>query len=415
MNLLSAFFEGLGTREHRIAIVAADGKAASFAELTRASAALAAAWRLRGLARGDRVLVAAPLSIDLYISLIALWRVGAVAVFPEPSLGLRGVRHAANVTKPKAVLTAGPFRVLRSLIPELWRIPLSLGTQERGSGLDVVEPVNAEHPALISFTSGSTGPPKAIVRTHAMLGRQNAYVADLLAPKRDHEIDLVAFPVFVLANVGMGTTSVLPNWDLRRHDTIDPSRILALLAKHRVTRALLPPSVCEKLCLSASALNLSAVFTGGGPVFPRLLERMADRLPLTDIVTVYGSTEAEPIAHIHATEITACDWTAMRQGAGLLAGTPIRAATVAIRDDEIVVSGDHVNKGYLDPKDDHTTKICIDGQIRHRTGDAGRIDSAGRLWLLGRKNGAVGQLFPFCVEAAAQYGPGISRCALPRH
>jgi long-subunit acyl-CoA synthetase (AMP-forming) len=139
---------------------------------------------------------------------------------------------------------------------------------------------------------------------------------------------------------------------------------------------------------------------------------MANSLPSTDIVTVYGSTEAEPISHVGTAEITSADWNAMRNGAGLLAGTPIPAAKVDIRDDEIIVTGEHVNKGYLDPKDDRTTKIALDGQIWHRTGDAGRIDAKGQLWLLGRIDGAVDRLFPFSVEAAAQYWTGVTRCAL---
>jgi len=412
MNLLSPFLARLETREHRTAIIDTNGRTASFGEMAESSATLAAAWQLRGVTSGDRVLVAVPLSIELYVSLIALWRLGAVAVFPEPSLGLRGVLHAAEVTQPKALLTAGRYRVLRYIVPQLWRIPLSLGTEEHSNRLDVIAPVGAADPALISFTSGSTGLPKAIVRSHLMLGRQNAYVADLLEPKRDGEIDLVAFPVFVLANLGMGTTSVLPNWDLRRPDNADPERVAALIAQSNITRALVPPSICEKLYACSQRPRLNTVFTGGGPVFPRLLERMADALPSTDIVTVYGSTEAEPISHVRVAEITASEWKAMRKGAGLLAGTPIRSAKVDIRNDEIIVTGDHVNKGYLDPADDRTTKITKDGQIWHRTGDAGRIDSMSRLWLLGRIDGSIGRLFPFIVEAAAQYWPGVVRCAL---
>jgi olefin beta-lactone synthetase len=411
VNLLRTFLDSAERRGDRTAIVASDGAVATYGELTRRSATLAAAWRQRGLGCGDRVLLAMPLAIDLYVGLIALWRIGAVAVFPEPALGLRGLRHAARVTKPRALLTDGRFRALRYAVPELWRIPLSLGPHERGSAPDAVAAVDLDHPALISFTSGSTGLPKAMVRSHGMLGRQNAYVCELLAPRHDDATDLVAFPVFVLANLGLGTTSVLPNWNLRRHDAADPAGIAAVIARHKVTRALVPPSICEKLA-AGPPVTLDTVFTGGGPVFPHLLERLIEWMPSTEIVTVYGSTEAEPIAHLRAADISAADWRSMREGGGLLAGATMAAAQVRIRGDEIVVTGDHVNKGYLDPRDDRTTKVTIDDHIWHRTGDAGRLDAAGRLWLLGRADGSVGGLFPFCVEAAAQYWPGVSRCAL---
>jgi olefin beta-lactone synthetase len=410
VNLLAPFLASAPARAARPAIIAADGASVGYGELIARSASLAAAWRRRGLDKGDRVLLAAPLSIDLYVALIALWRIGAVVVLPEPALGIAGLRHAAAVTRPKALLTAGWFRLLPYALAELRRIPLSLAPDEHAGGPETLETVGPDDPALISFTSGSTRAPKAIVRSHGMLARQNACVVELLAPKADDAIDLVAFPVFVLANLGLGITSVLPSWNLRRHDLADPAAIARFIEQHRVTRALVPPSICEKL--AAVPVALDAVFTGGGPVFPDLLERLSARMPRADIVTVYGSTEAEPIAHVRAADIGAEDWRAMRGGAGLLVGHPVAAIELLIRDDEIAVTGDHVNKGYLDPADNPGAKLTIGERVWHRTGDAGRLDAAGRLWLLGRRDGAIAGLFPFCVEAATRYWPGVACSAL---
>jgi acyl-coenzyme A synthetase/AMP-(fatty) acid ligase len=411
MNVLRAFVSGAEARGEHAAIVAADGATASYTDLIGQSVRLAAAWRRQGVGAGDRVLLAMPLGIPLYTSLLALWRLGAVVVFPEPALGLRGLRHAVSVTKPKAVLASGWFRTLRYVLPDLWTVPLMISPNDAAQGADTVEAVADDHPAMISFTSGSTGVPKTIVRSHGFLSDQNRCVADLLTPTREDEIDLVAFPVFVLANLGLGVTSVLPNWDLRRHDAADPAGIAAHIATHGVTRALVPPSICEKLA-DGPAAGLGAIFTGGGPVFLDLLERLSSKAPRADIVSVYGSTEAEPIAHQHVRDITDADWQAMRSGGGLLAGRPITAIDLKIRDSEIVVTGDHVNKGYLNPADDHATKITLGGEIWHRTGDAGRLDETGRLWLLGRHDGRVGDLFPFCIETAARLWPNVVRAAL---
>jgi acyl-coenzyme A synthetase/AMP-(fatty) acid ligase len=411
MNLLQPFFDGAAARGVRTAIIAADGSTASYADLMEQSARLAATWRHSGVGAGDRVLLAMSLGIPLYMSLVALWRLGAVAVFPEPALGLSGLRHAVAATKPKAILASGWFRALRYALPDLWAIPLMISPHDGAGGPDAVESVAADHPAMISFTSGSTRAPKTIVRSHGFLSHQNACVADLLKPTREDETDLVAFPVFVLANLSLGVTSVLPNWNLRHHDAAEPGRVIEHMVMHGVTRALVPPSICEKLA-NGPAADLDAIFTGGGPVFPDLLERMSSNAPRTDIVSVYGSTEAEPIAHQHVRDIAAADWQAMRSGAGLLAGRPIAAIGLAIRDDEIIVTGAHVNKGYLDPADDHTTKIALDGDIWHRTSDAGRLDDSGRLWLLGRLDGRAGDLFPFGIEAAARFWPNVVGAAL---
>lgn len=412
MNLISAFLDQASRRKEQVAIIDAKGQSSTFANLVEASASLAAAYRHKGLRKGDRVLIAMPLGIDLYVALAALWRIGAVVVFPEPALGLRGLKHAARTTRPRAFLASGWYRLLRALLPELRGSTLALSPVLRHTPDDDVAEVEGNHPALVSFTSGSTGVPKTIVRSHAFLAAQNDCVASLLRPSSHIEIDLVAFPVFVVANLGMGVTSVLPDWDVKRHDQADPDRIVQHMRRHGVTRVLVPPAICERLLLARNLPPLAAIFTGGGPVFPDLVEALARRLPAAEIVAVYGSTEAEPIAHLHHRDIGAEDWQAMREGKGLLAGHPIPEIELQIIDDEIVVTGDHVNKGYLDPSQDAANKITLAGRIWHRTGDAGRLDQSGRLWLLGRREARVGKLYPFAVEVAARGWPGVRRAAL---
>src|SRR5690606_26479444 len=98
--------------------------------------------------------------------------------------------------------------------------------------------------------------------------------------------------------------------------------------------------------------QVQAIFTGGGPVFPNLLREAARFAPDAAIHAVYGSTEAEPIAHLRMDEIAEADWSAMASGGGLLAGKPIPEISVELRDHEIFVAGEHVNRGYLDPADD---------------------------------------------------------------
>ena len=71
-----------------------------------------------------------------------------------------------------------------------------------------------------------------------------------------------------------------------------------------------------------------------------------------------------------------------------------------------------MNRGYLDPADDLSTKSTRDGMLWHRTGDAARIDEQGRLWLLGRREAASDGLFPFAVETAALSWPGVKQAAL---
>jgi acyl-CoA synthetase (AMP-forming)/AMP-acid ligase II len=83
---------------------------------------------------------------------------------------------------------------------------------------------------------------------------------------------------------------------------------------------------------------------------------------------------------------------------------------------EIVVHGPHVLGGYLNGRGDEETKIRVDGEVWHRTGDAGYLDERGRLWLLGRCSARIddahGTLYPFAVEAATSGLPNVQRVAL---
>ncbi len=411
-DLLSQFATAVKRVPDRTAIVDGKGREITFQTLRTRVQHLAGRWQDKGIQSGDRVLLAMPVNADLYASLAALWTLGATVVLPEPALGLAGLRHAARTTKPKAFCAAGAYSLLKFLVPDLWALPLLTPGKSRSN--PVAQKVQRDDIALISFTSGTTGQPKAIPRSHAFLMAQHDAIAPLL-DSRKAERDLVAFPVFTLINLAAGRTSVLPNWRFSKLDRLSSVQLESWLQTQQITRALIPPSLCEKLIQSDDTGPLHTVFTGGGPVFPNLVEALRTRHSLS-IVCVYGSTEAEPIAHLDAADITVKDHHDMAVGRGLLVGYPVPEITLRIRDNEIQVAGAHVNDGYLDPTHSKNNKIEEGGVIWHRTGDAGALDDDGRLWLWGRVESEIevfsGTLFPFAIEVAAQRWPGVDRCAL---
>ncbi len=391
------------------AIIAAGHAPLSFAELDRRSDEMAAYVQSRGLRKGDRALVAMPVGPALYVVLAGLWKAGVVAVFPEPALGLSGLRHAVRVTRPKAMVASGWYRWLRWL-PGMWGLRLLRADGAGAVGAPV--PVSAADAALISFTTGSTGAPKAISRSHGFLMAQYAAVDPMLATDRSPR-DLVAFPVFVLVNLAAGRTSVLPNWTQKQQSDLSPETVSEWIGESGATRLLIPPSICETLGAQGVPRGVTDIFTGGGPVFPDVVQRLRHKRANLRVVAVYGSTEAEPIAELDYAETTLADWAAMKAGQGLLAGPPVAGLAVRIVDGEIQVSGAHVNQGYLDPAQDGDNKVLAEGRIWHRTGDAGRMDAKGRLWLLGRWHPGLAQNPPALgVEAAARFWPGVSGAAL---
>lgn len=432
----------------------------TFLDLEDAAGRAAALLRAAGLREGDTVLVFHPMSSELYIALAALFRLGLVAMFIDPSAGQRYIDRCCLLRPPQAMIAGSKVHLLRLLSPALRRIPLkfSIGHRvpgavplEQGCGRNYTRGIcrcTSDSPALVSFTSGSTGEPKAALRTHGFLLAQHRAIERNLELVSG-EIELVALPVFVLANLASRVTSVVPDVDLRRPDAIKPAPVVNQILNYAITRTAAPPAFYERLVdhcerYELKLPSLKKIFTGGGPVSPRLMQQLQRVAPHATVNVVYGSTEAEPISRISVSEMQAADLQAMLLGHGLLAGHPVPTIALRIvpdqwgrrmgpystpefdrlclpagRSGEIVVSGEHVLAGYLHSCGNDENKIRVDSVTWHRTGDAGYLDERGRLWLLGRCAARVadqrGALYPLGVESAALRYDYVRRAAFSSH
>jgi acyl-CoA synthetase (AMP-forming)/AMP-acid ligase II len=438
----------------------AKGRSITFAGLEESVSRAVTFLKQSGLREGDAVLVFVPLGVELYVALSALFRLGLVAMFVDPSAGRERLEQCCRLYPPRGLIASSKAHLLRLVSPAMRGIPVKFVVGGRLPGAipwdraemlsadDTIAHCSEESPALLTFTSGSTGLPKAAVRTHGFLMAQHLTLAKSLE-LRAGEIDLTTQPIFALANLASGVTSLLPDADLRRPDRIDAEAVVAQIERDRPDRVSASPAFLERILDYAEARqfhfpHLGKILTGGAPVFPGLLERLQALAPRADIMAVYGSTEAEPIAHIALHEIDSLDREAMRQGRGLLTGPPIPDIELRIVGDywgeaiplqseasfaerclpqgqvgEIVVSGDHVLHGYLHGRGDEENKFDV-GEIRwHRTGDAGYFDERGRLWLLGRCSARIvddhGTLYPFALECAAHSRAILQRVAAVSH
>jgi acyl-coenzyme A synthetase/AMP-(fatty) acid ligase len=137
MNIMDVFMVQAGERGDAVALIESkEGEAHSltFAEIERASAHAADMLAKAGLRAGDGVLVFQPMSSELYIALLAIFRLGLVALFIDPWAGKDHLETCCRLFPPKALIATPKAHLLRLVSPALRRIPVKFSTGSRVPG-----------------------------------------------------------------------------------------------------------------------------------------------------------------------------------------------------------------------------------------------------------------------------------------
>jgi acyl-CoA synthetase (AMP-forming)/AMP-acid ligase II len=414
----------------------------TYAQLWEQVRVTAAYYNHKNIRAGDRVLVFVPMSVNLYINMLAIFYIGATAVFLDQWSSTKRLNLACQIAECKAMVGIGKAKLLWFVSSAFRKIPVYLkpnlsgraclvGRQAQSRTDEVKEP----HPsqkndtALITFTTGSTGRPKAAKRTHGFLLEQFDALLNVLQPKED-DIDLITLPILVFMNLGVGSTSVIADFDPRKPGLMNPDRILNQLVDNNCTRIISSPYFLQVLSnyvfhYKKEVSKITHIYTGGATVYPDDCKLFVSAFPNTTSAVLYGSTEAEPISEISFNELAAFDSAIEKNG--ICVGktySKINVRIIPITDEaikvasaselkkmhlgnniigEIIVSGHHVLTEYYNSEEAFIkNKIKAGDVIWHRTGDAGFMDEAGQLYLTGRCNTLINYqgkiLSPFIYE-----------------
>ena len=384
----------------------------------------------------DKVVVFVPIGIEFYLILTAIFKMGLQAVFIDPYAGIEHINRCCEMISPEGIIGSGKTLLKGFFLKGIRKIGKKINYEkiiEEAEKTKVTnnieyEEIDENTPALISFTSGSTGFPKIITRTHGFLLGQHNVLEKNLKFKEGTGI-YSSFPIFLLSHMATGATVFIPDINWKKPAESNFRDIVFQIKKNGIENIILPPVIfqnitefCEKEGIFLE--NVQTVYTGGAPVFPRLMEKIRKIFINAEINTLYGASEAEPISRLNFKDITEDDIRSMQNGNGLLAGKIVEGLELKIEEiqekklstnfaeennnpeinpevrGEILVKGENIVNGYLNVQKNPDEKW-------HKTGDMGYINSNGQLVLLGRVKGRIqiGEkiYYPFAVETAFSF------------
>ena len=443
----------------------------TYRQLDQDSNQIAQGLKLMEIKRGTRAVVMVRPGLDFFSLVFALFKAGVVPVLIDPGIGLRNLGQCCREAEPelfigisKALWARRLFGWGRNTVRQTILVAPGgagllgsgfttlddlrrAGRDGRGQGLDptpFIALLAPDETAAILFTSGSTGPPKGAVYTHAIFQAQVESFRSLYAIEPG-EIDLCTFPLFALFAPALGMTAIVPDMDPTRPARVKPIKIFEAIDDFGVTNLFGSPALLRRLAqggkdLSRRLPTLKRVISAGAPVSAKILEQLVPLLDLpAQVYTPYGATESLPVASIGSGDVLGETRHATDKGMGVCVGHPVMgidARIIELRDDpittwsddllvpdgvigEIVVAGPVVTREYFNrPEANRLAKITDRARpaFYHRMGDVGYRDNQGRLWFCGRKSHRVilaGEtLFTIPCESIFNAHPAVARSAL---
>ncbi|MEJ2095825.1 MAG: fatty acid CoA ligase family protein [Deltaproteobacteria bacterium] len=429
----------------------------TFRQLERETDCLAYGLDEMGIGRGMRTILMVQPSLEFFVIIFTLFKIGAVPVVVDPGMGIRRMMSCLAESKAAALIGIPAAHLLKTFYPGFFKTVkhhVTVGRRWfwRGKSLAQlrktpwqtfpVTDTQADETAAILFTTGSTGPAKGAVYTHGIFDAQVRHIQSKFQIQPG-EIDLPTFPLFALFDPALGMTAVVPNMDPTKPAQVNPHNIIGPILHHGVTNMFASPALLNRVGRYGAKKNiqlptLKRVISAGAPALPQNLERFSRMLNKeAQIFPGYGATEAMPVAVMGSHEILSETRKLSEQGFGICVGRAfdgLKVKIIRISDNaiehwsgdlelpsgeigEIVVQGDVVTRRYFDRiRDDMMSKITEHDTFWHRMGDLGWMDKDGRLWFCGRKSHRVitsrGTLYTVPCEAIFNNHPSVFRSAL---
>jgi malonyl-CoA/methylmalonyl-CoA synthetase len=376
----------------RPAFIEPGGREVSYGALEGGAGRLAALIRAKGVGVGDRIAVQAPKSVEMVMLWLAMLKTGAVLVPLNTAYTKAEIDYFVADAEPSLFVTDAVALAAEaaSLAP-----------------LEAVFEARPEDLAAILYTSGTTGRSKGAMLSHAALGANGMALAETWGFS-EADVLLHALPIYHVHGLFIALhCMLLAGASALWLPKFDEDQVLAALPRATVmmgvptfyTRLLADPRFGRE-----AARGIRLFICGSAPLLPSTFAEFEARAG-QPILERYGMSEAA---------IITSNPLAGERLAGSV-GYPLKGVDLRVADDGIVqIKGPSVTSGYWRKAEKTAESFTSDGFFI--TGDIGRQDPDGRLWLSGRASDLIisGGLnvYPKEVELVLDELPGVVESAV---
>ena len=415
-SLSEQFERSAAENSDRVALVDEAGRSWSYGELADEVARLAGRFRE---VPGDTAGILLLNSERYVVTLLALWKAGKTAV---PLNYLLGPTDLAFILKDSGMSSLVASKFFDEALQKIRPLFGDRGTILMADDEDFIPAGAADggdsdrDPALLLYTSGTTGRPKGVVLSHRNLVANVASCREAGAfGPQDSFLCLLPF----FHTMGITGTILLPLLEGSKMVLVErfhPLKVLQLIQEQKITCFVAIPSMYRVLAGTEAECDISSLrfpISGGEPMPVAVAEAFAKRFGL-DICEGYGQTETAPVVSLNTP-------TARKLGT---VGRAIPDVEIAIWNDrnevvgsgemgEVMVRGENVMEGYFHLEEE-TAKTITDGWLH--TGDLGTMDSEGFVSITGRLKemiiSAGENIFPREIEEVLIHHPSVKEVAV---
>lgn len=377
-------------------------------ELDALTGSLAATLRKRGVGAGQRVALMASNRPEFIAAVHAIWRLGAAAVLISPAWKRDEVEHALALTDPADAVGDRP--VLAALMPMLHMDEPLAATAPGAASV----PMDGD--AVLVFSSGTTGLPKAVRHTHASLDAAVRHWRGALGLTDSDRLQVTTPPSHILGLLNI-LTALRTGAFVRLHPRFDIDRMLRHIETDRITIEMAVAPIAQAIAShpgleSYDLSSLRYIMWGATPVTASIAETVTRRTGI-GWVPAYGTTElpviaCNPLCGARLDSVGQAVPGVQLRVVSLDTAAPLGPGGVG----EIQARAESLMAGYLPAA--ATAEVSDDGW--YRTGDVGWLDADGWLRITDRLKEMIKvrgfQVAPAEIETVLHGHPAVKDCAV---